>query len=114
MPQSQVAANPRQQEEEKKWQKLTRIKQTNKCTRNTQASSFFTKRGDHDAKKKEEKEDKEHGKTLKHEASRSINHKVTQNKSNTGTTAFGHRRKRYLIMLKLISIKNSKQMKKDA
>ena len=31
-------------------------------------------------------EDKEQGKT-KHEASRSINHKATQNKNNTGTTA---------------------------
>ena len=31
-------------------------------------------------------EDKEHGKTLKHEAPRSINHKATQNKDNTGTT----------------------------
>ena len=31
-------------------------------------------------------EDKEHGKTLKHEAPRSINHKATQNKKNTGTT----------------------------
>ena len=30
---------------------------------------------------------KEHGKTLKHEALRSINHKATQNKNNTGTTA---------------------------
>ena len=32
-------------------------------------------------------EDKEHGKTFKHEAPRSINHKATQNKNNTGTTA---------------------------
>ena len=32
-------------------------------------------------------EDKEHGKTLKHEAPRSINHKATQNKNKTGTTA---------------------------
>ena len=32
-------------------------------------------------------EDKEQGKTLKHEAPRSINHKVTQNKNNIGTTA---------------------------
>ena len=31
-------------------------------------------------------ENKEHGKTLKHEALRSI-HKATQNKNNTGTTA---------------------------
>ena len=32
-------------------------------------------------------EDKEHGKSLKHEEPRSINHKATQNKNNTGTTA---------------------------
>ena len=32
-------------------------------------------------------EDKEHEKTLKHEAPRSVNHKVTQNKNNIGTTA---------------------------
>ena len=30
---------------------------------------------------------KEQGKTLKHEAPRSINQKATQNKNNTGTTA---------------------------
>ena len=33
------------------------------------------------------REDKEHGKSLKHETPRSINHKATQNKNNTGTTA---------------------------
>ena len=32
-------------------------------------------------------EDKEHGKTLKHEAPRSINHKATQNKNSTETIA---------------------------
>ena len=32
-------------------------------------------------------EDKEHGKTFKHEAPRCINQKTTQNKNNTGTTA---------------------------
>ena len=32
-------------------------------------------------------EDKEHGKTLKQEAPHCINHKATQNKKNTGTTA---------------------------
>ena len=32
-------------------------------------------------------EEKEHGETLKHEAPRSINHKATQSKKNTGTTA---------------------------
>ena len=34
-----------------------------------------------------EHEDKEHGKTFKHEASCSINHKATWNKNNTGATA---------------------------
>ena len=32
-------------------------------------------------------EEKEHGKTPKHEATLSINHKATQNKNNTGTAA---------------------------
>ena len=32
-------------------------------------------------------EDNEHGRTLKHEAPRSVNHKATKNKNNTGTTA---------------------------
>ena len=32
-------------------------------------------------------EDKEHGKTSKHEAPRSIKHKAIQNKNNTGTIA---------------------------
>ena len=32
-------------------------------------------------------EDKEHRETSKHEAPLSINHKATQNKNNTGTTA---------------------------
>ena len=32
-------------------------------------------------------EDKEQGRSLKHDAPRSINHKATQNKNNTGTTA---------------------------
>ena len=32
-------------------------------------------------------EDKEPGKTLKHEAPRSLNHKATQNKNNIGSTA---------------------------
>ena len=31
--------------------------------------------------------DNEYGKTLKHEAPRSINHNATKNKNNTGTTA---------------------------
>ena len=58
--------------------------------RSTQTSSLLPKRGDHNAKrnektnKQQQQEDKEHGKTLKHEAPRSINHKTTQNKNNTG------------------------------
>ena len=38
-------------------------------------------------KRMKKHEDKEHGKTLKQEAPRSINHKATQNKNNSGTTA---------------------------
>ena len=38
-------------------------------------------------KGKKKHEDKEQGKTLKDEAPRSINHKATQNKNNTRTTA---------------------------
>ena len=87
VPQSQNAANPRHREKEK-WQKLTRTKQTNAREAHRPAPSYpnevikmlkgMTKH-----------EDKEHGKTLKHEASSNINHKATQNKNNTGTTALG-------------------------
>ena len=38
-------------------------------------------------KRTKKHEDKEQGKTLIHEAPRSINHNATQNKNNTGTTA---------------------------
>ena len=38
-------------------------------------------------KKMTKHEVKEHGKFLTHEAHRSINHNVTQNKKNTGITA---------------------------
>ena len=54
VPQSQTAANPRHQEEEIEWLKLTRTKQINKCTRSTQISSLFPKRGDHNAKRNDE------------------------------------------------------------
>ena len=37
-----------------KWQKLTCTKQTNRCTRSTQTSSLFPKRGDHNAKRNDE------------------------------------------------------------
>ena len=49
-------------------------------------SSLFPKRDDHDAQRTEKDEIKEQV-TTKHEAPRSINHKGTQNKNNTGTTA---------------------------
>ena len=60
--QSQTAANPGHQEEEKKvtprerekGQTLRRTKQTNKCTRSTHTSSLFPKRGDHNDKRNEE------------------------------------------------------------
>ena len=45
------------------------------------------KRGDHNAKRNDETRAKEHGNTLKHEEPRSINHKATQNKNKTRTTA---------------------------
>ena len=49
--------------------------------------TYFPKRSDHNAERTWEKhEKKEHNKT-KQEAPRSINHKATQNKNNTGTTA---------------------------
>ena len=67
MPQSQTAANPRHQEEEKKDKKHTRAKQTNKCTRSTKTThSRFPKRGDQHAKTNEKNEDKEHEKTVRH------------------------------------------------
>ena len=55
--------------------------------RSTQTSPLFPKRGDHNAKVMTKHKDKEHGKTLKHEARHSMNYKTTQNKNNTGTTA---------------------------
>ena len=47
-------SQPRHQEEEKNDKKLTRTKQTNKCTRSIQTSSLFPKRGDHNAKRNDE------------------------------------------------------------
>ena len=42
VPQSQTAANPRHQEEEKNDKKLTRTKQTNKCTRSKCNNKTYT------------------------------------------------------------------------
>ena len=41
VPQSQTAANTPTPRGREKWQKLTRTKQTNKCTRSTRTSSLF-------------------------------------------------------------------------
>ena len=86
VPQSQTAASPRHQEEEKNYKKITRTKQTNVREAHRPAPS---PPGDVITilKGKTKYEDIEHGKTLKHKASGSINHKATQNKKNTGTTA---------------------------
>ena len=86
MPQSQTAANPQHQEEEKKWQTLTRLKQTSAQEAHRPAlsspSEVITM-----LKGMKKHKQKEHGETLKHEAPRSINNKATQNKDSTGTTA---------------------------
>ena len=87
MPQPQTSANPQHQEEEKNDKsKHVQIKQINAReahrpapTSPSEAITILNGMMKH--------KDKEHGMTLKHEASRSINHKATQNKNNTGTTA---------------------------
>ena len=71
----------------RKMTKLTRTKQTNKCTRSTLTSSLFPKRGDHNAKKNEETRGQRAREDFKKWSARSKNHKATQNKNNTGTTA---------------------------
>ena len=87
MPQSQTAAKPRHQEEEKndKHQQVQN-KQTNAQDTHRPAPSSPSKVVTM-LKEIKKHEDKEHGKTLKHEGPRSINHKATQNKNNNGTTA---------------------------
>ena len=56
MPQSQTAANPRHQEEEKNGKKLTGTKQTN--AREAHMPAFFPKRGDLNAKKQQQQKKK--------------------------------------------------------
>ena len=87
VPQSQTAANPQHQEEEKNHNnKHVQNKQTNAREAHRPApsspSEVITM-----LKGMTKHENKEHGKTLKHEAPHSINHKATHNKDNTGTTA---------------------------
>ena len=85
-PQAEAAANPRYQEEEKKWHRLTCAQPTNKCTISTKTSPFFPKQDDQNANRTEKHTDKEQGKT-KHEVPRSVIYTATQNKNNIGTTA---------------------------
>ena len=47
-------------------------------------SAICPKRIDHNAKKIKKQENKEHRKTIKHEATLSVSYKATQNKNNTG------------------------------
>ena len=82
MPQSQTAANLRHQEEEKKWQKLTRTKQTKTNARAHRPAPSSPSELIAMLKGMKKDEDKEQGKTFKHEALRSINHKATQNKNH--------------------------------
>ena len=84
MPQSQTAVNPRHKEEEK-------MTKTNTYKTNKQMHEKHTDQlpllppGKVITMLKwiKKHEDKEHGKTLKNEAPRSINHKATQNTNNT-------------------------------
>ena len=53
-PQAELAANPWNQKEGKKWHKLTCAQLTNKCTTSTKSSSLLPKQGDQNAKRTEE------------------------------------------------------------
>ena len=85
--QSQTTANPRHQEEEKN--------DKNQHSQNKQANAREAHRPAPSSPSEviimlkgiKKYEDKEQGKTLKHDALRSINHKATHNKNNTGTIA---------------------------
>ena len=77
MPQSQTAANPQHQEEEKKMTKTNMYKTNAPEAHRPKPSSpseVITM-----LKGMMKHEEEEHGKTLKHRAPRSINHKATQN-----------------------------------
>ena len=85
--QSQTAANPQHQQKRKmtKTNTYKAIKQMHEKHTDhlpLSPSEVITMQ-----KRIKKHEDREHGKTLKNEAPRSINHKATQNKSNTGTIA---------------------------
>ena len=85
VPQSQTAALPRPQEEEKT-DNLNKHK-SNKRTKSIKISSLFPKRGNRNTKRSEKHKNKmTHGKTY-NKSPRRINHKATKSKTNTGTTA---------------------------
>ena len=75
VPHSQATANPWYPEEEKK--KLMRVKEKQTNVREAHRPALFLKRGDHNAKQNK--------KSMA--GPRSKNHKATQNKNNTKTTA---------------------------
>ena len=84
VPQSQTAALPRPQEEEKPTN-LNKHKPT-KHTKSTKISSLFPKRAIRNTKRTEKHKSKmTHGKTY-NKSPRRINHKATKSKTNTGTT----------------------------
>ena len=87
MPQSQTAAN-HQHQEEKKNDKYQHVQnnQTNEREAHRPAPSS-TSQVITMLKGIKKYGNKDHGKTLKHEAPHSKNHKATQNKNNTETTA---------------------------
>ena len=85
MPQSQTAVNPRHQEKKDKnlhvQNKQTNAREAHRPAPSSPSEMITILKG------MKKHEDKEHGKTLKYEVPRSINHKATQNKNNTGTIA---------------------------
>ena len=84
VPQSQIAALPRPQEEEETTN-LNKHK-PNKHTKSTKISSLFSQRGNRNTKRTEKHKNKmTHGKTY-NKSPRRINHKATKSKTNTGTT----------------------------
>ena len=85
VPQSQIAAFPRpQEEEETDKSEQAQIEQT---TKSTKISSLFPKGGNRNTKRTKKHNNKmTHGKTY-NKPPRRINHKATKSKTNTGTTA---------------------------
>ena len=85
VPQSQTAALPRTQEERKPTNPNKR--KLNKRTKSTKISSLFPKWGNRNTKRTEKHKNKMTHGTTHNKSPRRINHKATNNKTNTGTTA---------------------------